>query len=41
MVYYKERKGPPFKGKDISLRLRDIRRVLKKSKHAKHYVQVI
>jgi hypothetical protein len=38
MVCYRERKGPPFKGKDISPRLRDIRRVLKKSRHARHCV---
>jgi hypothetical protein len=38
IVYCRERKGPPFKGKDISPRLRDIRRVLKKSKHARHYI---
>ena len=41
IVCYRERKGPPFEGKDISPRLRDIRRVLKKSRYARHCVQVI
>ena len=38
IVYYRERKGSLFEEKDISPRLRDIRRVLKKSKHARHCV---
>jgi hypothetical protein len=38
MVCYRERKGPLFEGKDISPCLCDIRRVLKKSRYARHYV---
>jgi hypothetical protein len=38
MVCYRERKGPLFKGKDISPRLYNIRRVLKKSRHIRHCV---
>jgi hypothetical protein len=35
IVCYKERKGSPFKGKEVSPRLRNIKRILKKSRDAR------
>ena len=41
IVCCRERIGSPFEGKNVSPRLRNIRRILKKSRDARHCVQVI